>query len=116
MPNWCFNSLILSGDAEKIEQVRCLYRGKTFVVRSITYHPVNDPGEICTSLVSTDELNSILYDDTQSNNREIQSAATKLDEKIAFFVSEEEIKNTTADFVKKCLNNDFKDFVFTDVL
>jgi len=91
------------------------YRGKKYPVRTIIYAPKEDLKDVTTSYVSTTELNDILEHDTSSKVLEISREATELDNEIAFFLPEKEMKFTTSEFVLGLLNRNNPDFVFTKV-
>lgn len=92
------------------------YKGKDYTVRTILYHEKTEtPEEAITALVSTNELNDILFADTQSTDKSLRNTAVQVDERIAFFLPENEIKNTGKKFVSDILHRDHPDYLFIDV-
>lgn len=91
------------------------YRDKNYPIRQITYYAKEEPAEIIHSLISTNELNDLLNYDGTSPDMDVVRAAVDVDNKIAFFRPEGEINGTSPQFVCKCLNGQFTDFVFTHI-
>lgn len=90
------------------------YRKSKYACRPIKYYEKAEGIDFETSsLVSTNTLNDILRSEIHSEVDEVSDEAQTIDNLIAFFLPGGEIVNTSPEFVLKCLNNTFRDYIFT---